>query len=346
MRSPSAAVRYAVSILKQEARAIQAIVPHIGKTFDAAVELCRKNGSTIRPTIVVSGIGKSGIVAQKLSSTFGSVGIPSWYLHPAEVAHGDIGRLAPTDVCILISNSGETPEVLFLASLIKREPFNKIIVITANAESSLAKFADVVLPTGAIEEAGNIKMIPTSSTTAVMALGDALVLATIGEEFTVEDYRYTHPGGNIGRRLSKVDDVMRKGNDCAVVAEDATILQTIMAITKAQTGAAIIVNKDGVICGIFTDGDLRRAVEANDIQGLVAKRMTRDPMTLAGGRLVDEAIVVFNEFSIGELPIVDADLKPIGMLALKDIIAGSACSLPKPADPSQAHPPLNPSSEA
>lgn len=340
MRSPSAAVRYAVSILKQEARAIQGVVPHIGKNFDAAVDLCKQR------RVITSGIGKSGIVAQKISSTFASVGISSWYLHPAEVAHGDIGRILPTDVCILISNSGETPEILFLASLIKRNSSIKIVVITSSVDSSLAKLADVVLQTGVVEEAGNIKMIPTSSTTAVMALGDALVLATVGEDFTVEDYRFTHPGGNIGRRLSKVDDVMRKGDDCAIVTEDATILQTIMAITKAQTGAAMIVNKDGNICGIFTDGDLRRAVEANDIQGLVAERMTRDPMTMKSGNLVDEAVMMFNKHLIGELPIVDTDLKPIGMLCLKDIIAGSACSSPKPADQSQLPQPRNPSSEA
>lgn len=338
MRSPSAAIKCAVSVLKQEIRAIQAIIPRIGKDFDSAVELCRCMGG-----IIVSGIGKSGIVAQKLSSTFASVGIASWYLHPAEVAHGDMGRLRSRDVCILISNSGETPEVLFLASLLKREN-HKIISITARDDSSLAKQSDVVLSTGVIDEAGSAKLIPTSSTTAAMALGDALVLATVGEAFTVDRYRHTHPGGNIGRRLTKIDDVMRKNIDCPIVSEDATILQTIMAITKAQAGAAIVVDKQGVIAGIFTDGDLRRAVEANDIQGPISKKMTKDPMTISSGKLIDEALVIFNQFSIGELPVIDTDSKPVGMLALKDIIAGSACNSQSRADQLRLHQLQNPSS--
>lgn len=355
MRSPSTAVRYAVSILKQEARAIQAIVPHIDKNFDAAVDLCsgrwreaQMSPNYLTQRVVVSGMGKSGIVAQKISATFASVGIKSWYLNPAEIAHGDVGRISPEDVCVLISNSGETLETVFMAQLIKRDGAlyrAKIIVITSNDQSTLAKLADVVLTTGPLEEAGTIKMVPTSSTTAVMALGDALALASASTDFTADDYRWNHPGGSIGQRLSKVDDIMRKGDDCPVVAEDATILQTVMAITKAYAGAAIVVNKDGVISGIFTDGDLRRAVESNDLQGPITKRMTPYPLTIKSGSLVENAKVILNQHSIGELPVVNADNKPIGMLTLKDIIAGSACSSPRLADPSQHHPPLNPSSE-
>ena len=338
MRSPSASARYAVSILKQEARAIQAIVPKIGKSFDAVVDLCKRPGR-----VVISGMGKSGIVAEKISSTFASLGMPSWYLDPAAVAHGDLGRVATDDTIILISNSGETPEILFLAELLSRQnrPF---ISITSKDDSSLAKLSSIVLATGSIEEAGNLKMIPTSSTTAVMALGDALALACVGEKFTAEDYRRTHPGGAIGRRLSKVDEVMRKGDDCPIVNEKSTILQTVMAITKAEAGAAIIINDDGIISGIFTDGDLRRAVEANDFQGAITGRMTHNPMTLKSGQLVDEAMEVFNKHLIGELPVIDADNKPIGMITLKDVIAVSAYNSPKLADQSQPHLPQNPSS--
>lgn len=345
MRSPSAATRYAVSILKQEARAIQAIVPHIGKTFDTAVELCKQKQPEGRGRILISGMGKSGIVAQKISSTFASLGIPSWYLDPALVAHGDLGRIAPDDLPILISNSGETPEVLFLATLLNRR--NRVfIAITAKEDSSLAKLAYLVLATGPIEEAGSLKMIPTSSTTAVMALGDALALACVGDGFTADDYRLTHPGGSIGHRLSKVDEVMRKGEDCPIVSEASTIPQTVMAITKAEAGAAIIVNNEGIISGIFTDGDLRRAVEANDFQGSIMNRMTHSPITLKSGQLVDEAIAVFNKLRIGELPVVDIDNKPVGILTLKDLIAVSACSSPKPEAQSQPCQPHHPPSEA
>jgi arabinose-5-phosphate isomerase len=340
MRSPSTAVRYAVSILKQEARAIQAIVPHIGKNFDTAVELCKN-----KPRIVVSGMGKSGIVAQKISSTFASLGMPSWYLDPALVAHGDLGRIAPDDQIILISNSGETHEIVFLATLLNRR--NRVfIAITSKEDSSLAKLAYLVLATGPIEEAGALKMIPTSSTTAVMALGDALALACVGDKFTADDYRLTHPGGSIGHRLSKVDEVMRKGEDCPIVTEVATIPQTVMAITKAEAGAAIIVNEEGILSGIFTDGDLRRAVEANDFQGPIMSRMTHNPVTLKSGQLIDEAMSIFNNHSIGELPVVDINNKPIGMLSLKDIIAVSACNSPKPVDQLQPCPPRHPPSEA
>lgn len=343
MRSPSPAVRYAVSILKQEARAIQAIVPQIGKSFDAAVNLCASQDTQC---VIMSGMGKSGIVAQKISATFASVGIKSWFLNPAEVAHGDVGRISSDDVCILISNSGETLETVFMAQVIRRENLRaKIIVVTSNDQSTLAKLADVVLATGSIEEAGTIKMVPTSSTTAVMALGDALALASAQADFSINDYRWNHPGGSIGHRLSKVDDVMRKGDDCPIVTEASTIPQTVMAITKAEAGAAIIVNDEGVLSGIFTDGDLRRAVEANDFQGPIMSRMTHSPITLKSGQLVDEAMSVFNNNSIGELPVVDIDNRPIGMLTLKDIIAVSACSSPKPADQSQPHLPQNPSSE-
>lgn len=355
MRSPSAAVRYAVSILKQEARAIQAIVPKIGKNFDAAVDLCsgRWRDSQMSPNygmqrVIISGMGKSGIVAQKISATFASVGIASWFLSPSEVAHGDVGRIRSDDVCVLISNSGETLETVFMAQVIRRgEPLcrAKIIVITSNEQSTLAKLADVVLATGPIEEAGTIKMVPTSSTTAVMALGDALALASARTDFSIDDYKWNHPGGSIGHRLSKVDDVMRKGEDCPIVTEAATIPQTVMAITKAEAGAAVIVNDEGIISGIFTDGDLRRAVEANDFQGSIMSRMTHSPITLKSGQLVDEAMTVFNKLRIGELPVVDIDNKPIGMLTLKDAIAVSACNSPKPIDQSQPHLPQNPSSE-
>ena len=338
MRSPSSAARYAVAILKQEARAIQAIVPQIGKSFDTAVELCKRPGR-----VILSGMGKSGIVAQKISSTFASLGMSSWYLDPASVAHGDLGRVASDDTVILISNSGETSEVLFLASLLSRQNHG-FIAITSKEDSSLGKLAQIVLATGSIEEAGSLKMIPTSSTTAVMALGDALALACVGDKFTAEDYRRTHPGGSIGRRLSKVDDVMRKGADCPVVTESATVLQTVMAITKAQAGAAVIVTEEGTISGIFTDGDLRRAVEANDFQGSIVGRMTHNPITLHSGQLIDEAMTIFNKHLIGELPVVGTDNKPVGMLTLKDIIAVSACSLPKPANQSQPRQPQNPSS--
>lgn len=328
MRSPSAAVRYAVSILKHEAKAIQSIAPRIDKSFDQAVELCRCASDG---RIVVSGMGKSGIIAQKISSTLASVSLPSWFLHPAEVTHGDIGRVTPKDVCILISNSGETSEILLLASILKKHNI-KIIAITSKSDSSLAKLADVILETGILEEAGNIKMIPTASTTAVMALGDALALSIVGENFTVADYYRTHPGGNIGRRLTKVDELMRKGEDCPIVTEDATILETIMAITKAAAGAAIVVTRDGEISGIFTDGDLRRAVEANDIQGPIAKRMTAGPMTIGSGSLVEDAMAIFNQHLIGELPVIGIGNKPLGMLTIKDIIAGPAYNLPKPAN--------------
>lgn len=313
-RPPSEAVHYAASILKYEAQAIQSLVPKLSSSFDKALELCQTAGR-----VILSGIGKSGIVAQKISATFASVGIPSWFLHASEVGHGDLGRLSPGDICILISNSGETEEVLNLAALLKRDKI-KFIAITTKSTSSLARNADVALVTGELEEADIAKLVPTASTTAVMALGDALALATAGQKLTPESFWAKHPGGHLGLRFSKVDSVMRKGKDCPVFADTISMIDAILAICSYGSGAVIITQPDLTISGIFTDGDLRRAIRAQkDVNISIKEVMTKDPKSIESGSQVDAAMALFSTHSIGDLPVVDKNKRPIGMISLKDL---------------------------
>lgn len=313
-RPPSEAVHYAASILKYEAQAIQSLVPKLGASFDKALELCQS-----AQRVILAGIGKSGIVGQKISATFASVGIPSWFLHAAEVGHGDLGRLSAGDVCILISNSGETEEVLNFAALLKRDKV-KFIAITAKPTSSLAKVADVVLATGELEEADVAKLVPTASTTAVMALGDALALAAAGKKLTPEGFWAKHPGGHLGLRFSKVDSVMRKGKDCPILADTISMIDAILAICTSAAGAVIIIQPDLTISGVFTDGDLRRAIRGQkDVNISIKEVMTKDPKSIESGSQVDAAMVLFSAHSIGDLPVVDKNRRPIGMISLKDL---------------------------
>jgi arabinose-5-phosphate isomerase len=314
-------LKYANSILKQEVAAISGV--KFGDDFLSAVQLCR---CTQSGCIIVSGAGKSGIAAQKISATFSSLDIPSWYLHPNDAAHGDIGRIRSRDTIILISNSGETTEVVKLATMINgkfgRKPKTSsgpsIIAITASGESSLGRVSDIVLTMGHIPEAGSTAL-PTSSILAVIAIGDALAMVSAGA-FTQAQYRANHPGGNIGKRFSKVDDFMRTGADCPTLHNSETIQEAVVKITKAGAGAAIVIVGDGKLDGIFTDGDLRRFLSTGKpLTSLLSDYMTNSPQYIVSGSLVEYALEIFGRYSIGDLPVVDNAMRPVGMLSLKDL---------------------------
>lgn len=308
-------LEYAKGILRSEAAAILGI--EFDDDFLEAVTLCR---CTQSGCVIVSGAGKSGIAAQKISATFSSLGIPSWFLHAGEAAHGDIGRIRPRDTVILISNSGETAEVVRLASALNnRHLKDRIVAITSTRESSVGQRAGIVIATGNVTEAGDAKLVPTSSVAAVVAIGDALALTVAGQHFTAGQYWHNHPGGNIGKRFSKVNDLMRVGSDCPIMSHEALIKDVIVRITESRAGAAIL-TEDGKISGIFTDGDLRRFLSTGKpLDTKVSEHMSREPLFVEDGSLVEYALDLFRTNTIGDLPVVDQNNKPIGMLSLKDI---------------------------
>jgi arabinose-5-phosphate isomerase len=310
---------FAREVLESEARAIAALAARVDERFLDAVRLILK----CKGRVVVTGMGKPGLIGQKISATLASTGTPSYALHPAEALHGDLGRVVKQDVVLVISNSGETDEIVRLLPLLKKIGA-KVIGMTGKRESSLARHADVLLDIGPIEEACPLGLAPTTSTTAMLALGDALALAVQKErQWTPEEYAFFHPGGSLGRRLLRVEEIMRKGAANPIIPQDRTVKEALFAITEARAGAISCVDKDGRLTGIFTDGDLRRhlATEPNVEAETIANVMTRSPITIAPERLAAEAAQILRERRIDELPVVDGAGRPVGMIDIQDLLA-------------------------
>jgi arabinose-5-phosphate isomerase len=319
-------IEYARNILKTEAKAIESLIERVDENFLRAVDAI----ISCSGRVVVTGLGKPGIIAQKISATLASTGTPSLFLHPAEAIHGDLGRLLADDVVLILSNSGETEEIVRLIEPIKRIGA-RTIAITGNSRSTLAKNSDIVLDMGEITEACPLKLAPSASTTAMLALGDALALTVMQRrtekgDFTIEDYAAYHPGGSIGRKLLKVTEVMRTGEAAPTVPENATVEEVIVAITRARAGAAVITNSEGKMTGVFTDGDLRRYVRGkhNIHSDKIADVMTKNPKKISRDKLAAEAHSILTKFKIGELPVVDENNRPLGVVNLKDIIGISS----------------------
>src|SRR5262245_48573147 len=262
-------------ILKIEAAAVLSLADRIGPEFDAAIETL----VACKGHVVVTGMGKAGLVGQKLSASFASTGTPSIFLHPAEAYHGDLGRVLAADVVLAISNSGEAEEVARLLPPI-RQIGAKVVAITASKASTLGRNADIILELGRIEEACPLKLAPSATTTAILALGDALALCVMeARGFDKEQFSFFHPGGDLGRKLLKVSDVMRTGDRNPIVREETTLTEAIATITRARAGAVVIVDASGKLTGIFTDGDLRRTMGRDPklITSRIADVMTRRP---------------------------------------------------------------------
>ncbi len=307
---------YGRQVLKAEADAIKAL--DLGKPFEQAVKALL----ACKGHVVATGMGKAGIIAQKISATLASTGTPSTFLHPAEAYHGDLGRIAKEDVVLAFSNSGETDELIQLLPSI-RQIGAKIVSITARPDSSLGQGSDIVLPIGKIEEPCPLKLAPSASTTAMLALGDAMALCVLKERgFDETQYALLHPGGELGRRLKKVEEIMRTGARHAVIEENALVKEALMKITSSRAGAVTIVNGSGKLTGIFTDGDLRRAISRNPgiLDEKIKSVMTRDPKRARVGDLAMEAASLMSERKIDELPVVDAAGKPVGMLDVQDLL--------------------------
>jgi arabinose-5-phosphate isomerase len=312
------ALTLARRVLEIEARGITALIERLDHHFARAVELILH----CRGRVVVSGIGKSGHIARKIASTLASTGTPAFFVHPAEASHGDLGMITRDDVMIALSNSGESAELLTIVPLIKRQGA-KLISVTGNSKSTLAVEADVHLDAAVTEEACPLGLAPTASTTAALALGDALAVALLDARgFGAEDYARSHPGGTLGRKLlTRVRDVMRTGAALPVVAESASLSQAILEISKKGMGMTAIVNARQQVVGIFTDGDLRRALDKiTDLRAtMVAHVMTRGPRIISADRLAVEAVQMMEEHKINQLLVVDAEQRLSGALNMHDL---------------------------
>jgi len=278
-----------------------------------------------RRRVVVTGMGKPGFIAQKLSATLASTGTPSHYLHPAEAAHGDLGRVAREDIVLALSNSGETEEVLRLLPALKRIGA-RVVALTCDQVNPLARGADLVVAIGNIEEACPMGLAPTASTSALLALADALAMTVLkNRPFDREEYALYHPGGKLGRGFMKVRDVMRSGPANPLVRDDATVGEAVAVMTKTpgRPGACTVVDGEGVLLGVFTDGDLRRLLEmgALRIEAPLATVMSRNPRMVRPDALVADAARVLRQARVDQVPVVDGEGRPVGMLDVQDLLA-------------------------
>jgi arabinose-5-phosphate isomerase len=312
-------IKRARQVLDIEAKAVLDLKNCLGKDFKQALGVIFNT----KGRVVVSGMGKTGIIAQKFSATLASTGTPSLFLHCAEAVHGDLGRVTSDDTVIIISNSGQGEEIKQLLPLLKKIG-SKVIALTANKSSFLARYSDVVLYIPVKKEACPLNLAPTASTTATLAMTDALAVCLIElKGFKEKDFAFYHPGGLLGKRLLlKVEDVMRKGWSYPVVSENKKISEVLVRITRSHAGSATVVDKKGRLCGIFTDGDLRRHLEQDSLltQRKVREVMTRNPAAVESGTLAAEAMRILQQKKIDELPVVDKNRKPVGLLDVQDLL--------------------------
>lgn len=313
------AVELAREVLRIESNAVAEIAQRVDASFGEAVRVIMN----CRGRVVVSGIGKSGHVARKIASTLASTGTPAFFVHAAEAGHGDLGMITRDDVVIAISYSGESDELLTIVPLVKRGGA-KLITMTGSAQSSLARDADVVLDTHVSKEACPLNLAPTASTTATLALGDALAVALLDARgFNRDDFARSHPGGALGRRLlTHVRDVMRTGTDVPSVPHTASFSEAILEMSNKRMGMTAILDDSGRVIGIFTDGDLRRALEkvADVMSAPVADVMTRHPRTIGPDHLAVEAVELMELHKVHGLLVVADDGRLVGALNIHDLL--------------------------
>ncbi len=316
--STHGAIVIAREVLEIEARAITELIAKLDQSFVLAVELILNSHGRV----VVSGIGKSGHIARKIASTMSSTGTPAYFVHPVEASHGDLGMITRDDVFIALSNSGESSELLAIVPLLKRWGA-KLIAMTGNATSSLACEADVHLYAGAAKEACPLNLAPTASTTAALALGDALAVALMQSKgFTRDEFARSHPGGMLGRKLlTHVRDVMRTGGEAPHVSRSATLLEALFEMSRGRMGMAAVLDGDNRVIGIFTDGDLRRTLEKNiDLRTTpISEVMKRGPRTIGPDKLAAEAVEIMEHNKVNQLLVVDDNNRLLGALNMHDL---------------------------
>jgi len=316
---PARVLSLARDVLTTEANAIAGLAPRLGEAFVAALALIFH----CRGRVVVSGIGKSGHIARKIAATLASTGTPAFFVHPAEASHGDLGMITTDDVVLMLSNSGESDELVLLMPHLKRQGA-AIIALTGNERSSLAQSADVHLDAAVGTEACPLGLAPTASTTAALALGDALALALLDARgFSVEDFARAHPGGALGRRLlTHVRDVMRSGPELPVVGLAATLGEAVVEMSGKGMGMTAVLDPAGRVAGIFTDGDLRRCLDrVRDLTAVpIAQVMTRSPRTIGPGRLAIDCVELMETVpKVTALLVVDDEHRLVGALHLHDL---------------------------
>ncbi|MHB8417584.1 MAG: KpsF/GutQ family sugar-phosphate isomerase [Myxococcales bacterium] len=314
-------VASARTVLLAEADAVRGLVERVGDSLSEAVEAIL----ACRGRVVVTGMGKSGFIAQKLSATFASTGTPSLYLHPAEALHGDLGRVVRDDLLLALSNSGATGELLRLLPAVARLGV-RVVAITGDTASPLARAAQLVLDIGPVDEACPMGLAPTASTLALLAMGDALAMTVLANrEFGSDEYARLHPGGSLGQGARRVAEVMRRDDRNPIVAQTATLSRAVAVMTRTpgRPGATSVVDGKGRLIGIFTDGDLRRLVEngATDFQVAVGTVCGRNPKTVRPEQLVREAAQILRLAQVDQLPVTDDAGRPIGLLDIQDVLA-------------------------
>jgi arabinose-5-phosphate isomerase len=304
-------------VLQTEAAAILALVDRLGESFDRAVRLLLD----CRGRVIVTGMGKSGIICRKIAATLSSTGTPAIFLHPAEAIHGDLGVIQSDDVVVALSYSGETDEVLRLLETIKRLGA-RLIAITGDCRSTLAQAADVALDCRVSEEACPMNLVPTASTTAALALGDALAMTlSAAKGFSQEHFASLHPGGKLGKRLMRVEQLMHRGDQVPVVRADTPIPSVIYEMSSKGLGMTCVVDGNGALAGIITDGDLRRnmADGTNLLDRKAAEVMTRRPVTIRREMLAAEALLVLEQRKITSIVVVDEESRVQGVVHLHDL---------------------------
>jgi arabinose-5-phosphate isomerase len=312
-------IKRAADVLRIEANGLLAMIDRLDHNFVRAVELM----GACRGKIVVTGLGKSGVICQKIAATLASTGTPSFFLHSGDAVHGDLGMVREDDLILAVSNSGETDEILKLLPHFKLHGI-KLLVITGNPNSTLAKAGDVVLDVRVTEEACTLGPAPTASTTAALAMGDALAVVLLEEKgFKEEDFALRHPGGTLGRRLLlRVADLMYRGAQLPVVQQKTLVRDALFEITSKRLGVTGVTDAEGKLVGIITDGDLRRGLERKgQILELTAEEiMTREPKTVSADTMATEAMAVMERFPITSLFVLDALDCPVGVIHLHDLV--------------------------
>ena len=327
MNAPRAAhnaLELARSVLDIEAEAVRALAERLDARFLAALDLVRKCVDQGHGRVIVSGIGKSGHIARKIASTLASTGTPAYFVHPAEASHGDLGMVRRQDVFVGISYSGETEELLRIVPLIKREGAH-LIVITGRTDSPLAREADVVLDATVAREACPLNLAPTASTTAALALGDALAVALLDARgFSKADFARSHPRGTLYREaLKHAADVMRRGDEVPAVRTGTSVKRALAKMTTGGMGMVAVVDARRRVQGIFTDGDLRRLIERgleNPRQRCIDEVMTRNPRTIDNETFALEALALLHQFAVDQMPVVDGDGVLLGLLDVQDLL--------------------------
>ncbi len=311
--------RLAERVLRIEADAILGLIPKLDERFERAVELLRRCGGRV----IVTGMGKSGLIGRKIAATLASTGTPAHFLHPAEGVHGDLGMVARGDLVLALSNSGETDEVLAILPPLKRLGV-PIVLLTGNPTSGLARQCEVVLDVSVPEEACPMNLAPTSSTTATLAVGDALALALLElRGFRPEDYAALHPRGSLGwRALFRVADLMLTGDAVPVVSEQTPLREVIVEMTRKRKGMTTVIDRASRLAGVITDGDLRRLhLTGQSVDDLVAGQLgSREPKTIRAEDLASKALEVMETWQITSLVIVDEASRPVGLIHLHDIL--------------------------